>query len=86
MATAAEPALGLKDGEILTAWPQGQANIRKDVAGVDPVVEMFTQMLNRIGPGAQIRDERRFESMMLGVGADLKRRAWSEALKLARAN
>lgn len=54
MATAAEPELGLKDGEILTAWLQGQANIREDVAGVDPVVEMFTQMLNRIGPGGQI--------------------------------
>ena len=54
MATAAEPALGLKDGEILSAWLQGQANIREDVAGVDPVVEMFTQMLNRSGPGAQI--------------------------------
>jgi len=35
---------------------------------------------------ASTRDERRFESMLLGAGADLKRRAWSEALKLARAN
>jgi len=35
---------------------------------------------------AGIRDERRFESMLLGAGADLKRRAWTEALKLARAN
>ena len=35
---------------------------------------------------ASTRDERRFESMMLGAGADLKRRAWNEALKLARAN
>ena len=34
---------------------------------------------------AGTRDERRFESMMLGAGADLKRRAWNEALKLARA-
>ena len=37
--------------------------------------------------GAAItRDERRFESTMLGAGSDLKRKAWSEALKLARAN
>lgn len=35
---------------------------------------------------ASTRDERRFESMMLGAGADLKRRAWAEALKLARVN
>lgn len=35
---------------------------------------------------ASTRDERRFESMMLGAGAELKRRAWNEALKLARAN
>jgi hypothetical protein len=37
--------------------------------------------------GAAItRDERRFESTMLGAGSGLKRRAWAEALKLARVN
>jgi len=35
---------------------------------------------------ASTRDERRFESMMLGAGAELKRKAWTEALKFARAN
>jgi hypothetical protein len=35
---------------------------------------------------ASTKDERRFESMMRSAGADLKRKAWSEALKLARLN
>ena len=30
------------------------------------------------------RDGRRFESMLLGAGADIKRRAWTEALEFAR--
>jgi hypothetical protein len=38
------------------------------------------------GTNGSARDERRFEAMMLGVGAEPKRRAWSEALKLARVN
>lgn len=54
MATAAEPALGLKDGEILTAWLRGQANIREDVVGTDPVVEMLTRLLTRPGFGGRI--------------------------------
>ena len=54
MATAAEPALGLKDGEILTAWLRGQANIREDVGGADPVVEMFARLLSRPTYGGRI--------------------------------
>jgi hypothetical protein len=38
------------------------------------------------GTNGSARDERRFEAMMLGVGAELKRKAWAEALNLARAN
>jgi phage/plasmid-like protein (TIGR03299 family) len=38
------------------------------------------------GTNGSARDERRFEAMMLGVGAELKRKAWAEALNLARVN
>ena len=41
---------------------------------------------SKLRQSAGARDDRRFESMMLGAGADLKHRAWTEALKLARAN
>jgi hypothetical protein len=50
---------------------------------------------NAAGPGERqgcasrcrpTKDERRFECTMLGAGSDLKRKAWSEAAKLARVN
>jgi hypothetical protein len=42
--------------------------------------------LQELGVGVDVGRERRFEAMMLGAGAKLKRKAWAEALNLARVN
>jgi hypothetical protein len=43
--TAAEPALGLPDGAIATAWIDAQVGHREELADADPVAALFWDML-----------------------------------------
>ena len=38
------------------------------------------------GTNGSARDQRMFEAMMRGAGAELKRKAWAEGLNVARVN
>ena len=95
------PASRRKDGddepELTAARQQIVANFDHDLQSLKGIEHSAWAAFNAVsqyvdwerptrGAAGVERDERRFASTMFGQGADLKRKAWAEALKLARVN
>jgi hypothetical protein len=47
--TAAEPALGLPDGAIVSAWNQSQCDRKDEMAGIDPVGSVLDRIVPKSG-------------------------------------